>query len=116
MIVIVGLVMHTGTPVRFTSYPATTRMRRSRSNVFHQRVKVLTPQISKHSLPLHTRKVAGSIQPDDQLFSQVTALAAVLGRGSPNIPIHGGVATTTSTERPTRRAAAGRRLRGHPPP
>jgi hypothetical protein len=26
-----------------------------------QRVKVLTPQISKHSLPLHTRKVAGSI-------------------------------------------------------
>ena len=60
--------MHTGTPVRFTSYPATTRMRRSRSNVFHQRVKVPTPQISKHSLPLHTRKVAGSIQPDDQLF------------------------------------------------
>ena len=52
--------LHTGTPVRFTSYAATTRMRRSRSNVFHSARESAYAAGQQHSLPPHTGKVAGS--------------------------------------------------------
>jgi hypothetical protein len=42
-------------PVRFTSYAATTRMRRSRSNVLHSAHEVLTPQVSS----IHCRLTRG---------------------------------------------------------
>ena len=47
-------------PVRFTSYAATTRMRRSRSNVLHSAHGSAYAAGQQHSLPPHTRKVAGS--------------------------------------------------------
>jgi hypothetical protein len=53
--------LHTGTPVRFTSYAATTRMRRSRSNVFHSARESAYAAGQRHSLPPHTRKDTGSI-------------------------------------------------------
>ena len=53
--------LHTGTPVRFTSYAATTRMRRSRSNVFHSARESAYAAVQRHSLPPHTRKVTDSI-------------------------------------------------------
>lgn len=46
---------HTGTPVRFTSYPATTRMRRSRSNVFHSARESAYAAGQRHSLRPHTQ-------------------------------------------------------------
>jgi hypothetical protein len=49
------------TPVRFTSYAATTRMRRSRSNVFHSARESAYAAAQQHSLPPHTRKDTGSI-------------------------------------------------------
>ena len=52
---------HTATPVRFTSDPATTRMHRSRSNVFHSAHESAYAAAQQRSLPLHTRKVTGSI-------------------------------------------------------
>jgi hypothetical protein len=48
-------------PVRFTSYPATTRMRRSRSNVLHSARGSAYAAGQRHSLPPHTRKGTGSI-------------------------------------------------------
>ena len=48
-------------PVRSTSYPATTRMRRSRSNVLHSARESAYTAGQQHSLPPHTRKVTGSI-------------------------------------------------------
>jgi hypothetical protein len=48
-------------PVRFTSYAATTRMRRSRSNVLHSAYGSAYAAGQRHSLPPHTRKVTGSI-------------------------------------------------------
>ena len=48
-------------PVRFTSYAATTRMRRSRSNVLHSAHGSAYAAGQQHSLPPHTRKVTGSI-------------------------------------------------------
>src|SRR6476646_7743828 len=47
-------------PVRFTSYAATTRMRRSRSNVLHSARENAYAAGQQHSLPSHTRKVTGS--------------------------------------------------------
>ena len=47
-------------PVRFTSYAATTRVRRSRSNVLHSAHGSAYAAGQQHSLPPHTRKVAGS--------------------------------------------------------
>ena len=47
-------------PVRLTSYAATTRMRRSRSNVLHSARGSAYAAGHQHSLPPHTRKVAGS--------------------------------------------------------
>jgi len=55
-------------PVRFTSYPATTRMRRSRSNVLHSARESAYTAGQQHSLPPHTRKVAGSIRRRPQSF------------------------------------------------
>ena len=48
-------------PVRFTSYAATTRMRRSRSNVLHSAHGSAYAAGQQHSLPPHTRKETGSI-------------------------------------------------------
>jgi hypothetical protein len=48
-------------PVRFTFYAATTRMRRSRSNVLHSAHESACAAGQRHSLPPHTRKVTGSI-------------------------------------------------------
>src|SRR6476660_8550087 len=48
-------------PVRFTSYPATTRMRRSRSNVLHSARESAYAAGQQHSLPPHTGKGTGSI-------------------------------------------------------
>ena len=48
-------------PVRFTSYPATTRMRRSRSNVLHSARESAYTAGQQHSLPPHTRKGTGLI-------------------------------------------------------
>ena len=48
-------------PVRFTSYAATTRIRRSRSNVLHSAHGIAYAAGQQHSLPPHTRKVTGSI-------------------------------------------------------
>jgi hypothetical protein len=44
-------------PVRFTSYAAPTRMRRSRSNVLHSAHESAYAAGQHHSLPSHTRKV-----------------------------------------------------------
>ena len=43
-------------PVRFTSYAATTRMRRSRSNVLHSAHGSAYAAGQQHSLPPHTRR------------------------------------------------------------
>ena len=48
-------------PVRFTSYAATTRMRRSRSNVLHCARGSAYAAGQRHFLPPHTRKDTGSI-------------------------------------------------------
>ena len=48
-------------PVRFTSYAATTRTCRSRSNVLHSAHGSAYAAGQQHSLPPHTRKVTGSI-------------------------------------------------------
>jgi len=55
-------------PVRFTSYASTTRMRRSRSNVLHSARENAYAAGEQHSLPSHTRKVAGSIRRRPQSF------------------------------------------------
>ena len=55
-------------PVRFMSYAATIRMRRSRSNVLHSAHESAYAAGQQHSLPPHTRKVAGSIRRRPQSF------------------------------------------------
>ena len=51
----------TANPVRFASYAATTRMRRSRSNVLHSARGSAYAAGQQHSRPPHTRKGTGSI-------------------------------------------------------
>jgi hypothetical protein len=49
-------------PVRFTSYAATTRMRRSRSNLLHSAHGSAYAAGPLHSLPPHTRKVGSALR------------------------------------------------------
>jgi hypothetical protein len=49
-------------PVRFTSYAATTRMRRSRSNVPHSAHGSAYAAGQQHSLPPHTGKVGSALR------------------------------------------------------
>jgi hypothetical protein len=67
-------------PVRFTSYAATTRMRRSRSNVLHSAHGSAYAAGQRHSLPPHTRKVAGSKPAGTTPRSQPVGVSAAVAR------------------------------------